>query len=93
MIRVLEAFLDQPTGDHWGYELQSATGIKGGSLYPILSRLEAAGWIVGHWEDADGQQGRPPRRLYKLTATGSNEAKDMLINLAPASRAAAFRLS
>ena len=51
-----------------------ATGIKSGSLYPILDRLENEGWIEGAWE-AEGVGGRPPRRYYKLTGLGQREAK------------------
>src|SRR5437016_14049609 len=34
------------------------------SLYPLLYRLEARGWIIGHWVDKAGQR---RRRYYRLT--------------------------
>jgi PadR family transcriptional regulator, regulatory protein PadR len=37
------------------------------SLYPLLYRLEARGWIQGRWVDKAGQR---RRRFYKLTAAG-----------------------
>ena len=38
-----------------------------GTLYPLLARLEAAGWFTSEWEDVDPSEvGRPRRRLYKL---------------------------
>jgi PadR family transcriptional regulator PadR len=37
------------------------------SLYPLLYRLEARGWIVGRWVDKAGQR---RRRFYKLTPEG-----------------------
>lgn len=42
-----------------------------GTLYRALHRLQAAGLIEGFWEqpgDAE-RQNRPPRRLYRLTAS------------------------
>jgi transcriptional regulator len=37
------------------------------SLYPLLFRMERAGWIEGKWvEKADSRR----RRVYKLTARG-----------------------
>lgn len=37
------------------------------SLYPLLYRLEARGWIVGRWVDKAGQR---RRRYYRLTTEG-----------------------
>ena len=37
------------------------------SLYPLLYRMEARGWIKGRWVEKAGQR---RRRFYKLTAAG-----------------------
>jgi len=37
------------------------------SLYPMLYRLEARGWIRGQWIENTGQR---RRRFYRLTAAG-----------------------
>ena len=37
------------------------------SLYPLLYRLEARGWIQGRWVEKAGQR---RRRCYRLTADG-----------------------
>ena len=37
------------------------------SLYPLLYRLEARGWIGGRWVEKQGQR---RRRYYRLTAEG-----------------------
>src|ERR1035438_4454109 len=37
------------------------------SLYPLLYRLEARGWIQGRWVEKAGQR---RRRFYKLTREG-----------------------
>jgi PadR family transcriptional regulator PadR len=41
--------------------------LKGGSLYPALSRLEEAGDIAASWVEG---QGGPGRREYELTGAG-----------------------
>lgn len=57
----------------WGLRVIKATGLKAGSVYPILGRLEEGGWIVGEWESAQERSG-PRRRLYRLTPDGEREA-------------------
>jgi PadR family transcriptional regulator PadR len=37
------------------------------SLYPLLYRLEARGWLQGKWVEKAGQR---RRRYYKITADG-----------------------
>lgn len=58
-------------GDRWsyGYELQSLAGIKSGTLYPLLIRLEAQGYLEAEWQQP-AASGRPPRHAYRLTAAG-----------------------
>jgi len=76
VLRVLEALLDQPAGGHYGSELSSATGLKSGTLYPILARLERAGWATSAWEfNTPTELGRPRRRHYKLTGMGATAAE------------------
>lgn len=38
-----------------------------GQLYPILHRLEEDGLVLGDWEM---QEGKPPRKVYKLSDAG-----------------------
>jgi PadR family transcriptional regulator PadR len=61
----------------WGLQATRETGRPTGSVYPILTRLEAAGWVVSHWE-VDRQQAGPRRRYYRLTDLGHREAARML---------------
>ncbi len=42
-------------------------GIKGGTLYPILARLQAAEQVTAQWDE--GQRG-PGRKYYALTEAG-----------------------
>jgi PadR family transcriptional regulator, regulatory protein PadR len=57
-----------------GYELASLTGIKSGTLYPLLIRLEAQGYLEAEWQQP-AASGRPPRHAYRLTAAGQRLAR------------------
>lgn len=84
-LRVLRAFLDQPTNPLAGSDIWKETGVLSGSLYPILSRLEKAGWLVSEWEELEpSMAGRPRKRLYRLTAIGARNAKQALRDVVPA---------
>jgi PadR family transcriptional regulator, regulatory protein PadR len=58
-----------------GYELSDQTGLKSGTLYPILMRLSDRGVLEAKWEPSP-HQGRPPRRLYRLTSLGVSFARE-----------------
>ncbi len=66
---VLAALADDPSAWRYGYELGLQVGLRSGSLYPILVRLSERELLESRWE-ADAPAGRPPRHLYRLTATG-----------------------
>lgn len=66
---VLQALTQDAARWQHGYDLLRATGLKSGSLYPILMRLAARGWLEASWEK-DAPLGRPRRHLYRLTAAG-----------------------
>jgi PadR family transcriptional regulator PadR len=87
---VLASLLADADSWHYGYDLSKATGLKSGTLYPILMRLDAHGWLEARWEDAP-PPGKPPRHLYKLTARGLQEAPAMLPSAAETARADALR--
>jgi PadR family transcriptional regulator PadR len=71
-VDVLGALLDsdQP---RWGLEIIKLTGRPSGSVYPLLDRLERAGWVTSQWDDEERRG--PRRRLYLLTADGALEAQ------------------
>lgn len=48
-------------------EQAGLAGVKGGTLYPLLARLQATGYITARWEP--GQRG-PGRKYYALTLDG-----------------------
>jgi PadR family transcriptional regulator PadR len=77
-LRVLEAFLADPVEQLSGADVQRCSGLASGTLYPILLRLESAGWFVSRWETVDPvKAGRPRRRLYRLTPTGLLRASEV----------------
>jgi DNA-binding PadR family transcriptional regulator len=77
-LRVLEAFLEDPTAELAGADVHRRSGIASGTLYPNLLRLEAAGWLNSRWEAIDpSAAGRPRRRLYRLTRTGLARASEV----------------
>ncbi len=85
-IAVLEALV----GDEWlhGYELAKSTGLKSGTLYPLLIRLADRGLLVARWED-EQPAGRPRRHLYRITDTGAAALRTApVISLRPATGAA-----
>jgi DNA-binding PadR family transcriptional regulator len=75
VLKVVAALLEDPAIERYGLQLMQDTGLPSGTLYPILVRLERAGWVQSRWEDVDPvAEGRPNRRYYRLTATGVVEA-------------------
>src|ERR1700730_12941817 len=74
-LRVLREVLSRPLDELSGADIARSTSIPSGTLYPILLRLESAGWLNSRWEELDPHEAkRPRRRLYKLTALGQQEA-------------------
>ncbi|HWH00792.1 MAG TPA: PadR family transcriptional regulator [Pilimelia sp.] len=74
--RVLAVLVAEPAADRYGLDLMRATGLPSGTLYPILARLEEAGWLQARWEDVDpAAAGRPARRYYRLTAAGAEAGR------------------
>lgn len=65
---VLAALVEAAPGWSHGYELCRLTGLKSGTLYPLLIRLESQGYLAAEWQAPE--PGRPPRHAYRLTAEG-----------------------
>jgi PadR family transcriptional regulator, regulatory protein PadR len=81
--RVLRAFLDDIDKARYGYDLMRETGFPSGKLYPILARLQKAGWLVREREVIDpAAERRPARTLYRLSAPGVAAARQELAALA-----------
>ena len=75
-LRVLKILLDEPLSEHFGLEISRKAGLPTGSIYPILARLEQAGWLESAWEDIDPVvAGRRRRRYYQLSGDGVEKAR------------------
>jgi PadR family transcriptional regulator PadR len=85
-VAVLQALKGSGRTWRYGYDLSKVTGLKSGTLYPILTRLHDEGWLENKWEQSS-EQGRPPRHLYRLTAIGSSAAHAALKTTASKARA------
>ena len=73
---VLNALGAQPQAWRHGYDLLRETGLKSGTLYPLLVRLHEAGLLDAEWR-ASPQAGRPARHAYRLTADGAALARQV----------------
>lgn len=74
---VLRALLDGP---NYGYAITqslAAAGlgnVKGGTLYPLLGRLEEAGLVEVEWRPGEGG---PGRKYFSLTDQGRAQARSL----------------
>src|SRR6185369_11984292 len=67
-------------GEAYGYEIVSkltaetdgALEVTDGTLYPVLYRLERAGFVTVRWETPERGV---PRKYYRLTEAGSDELR------------------
>lgn len=73
-LKVLDAFLEAPKEWRYGYDISRDTGLKSGTLYPILMRLAERGLLDTSWETVEA--GKPPRHLYQLTPDGLQFARE-----------------
>lgn len=66
----------------WGRQLSDELSLKSGTIYPLLARLEKAGWLESRWEEINpSEEGRPRRRLYRLTGQGQRVANEALAEI------------
>ncbi|MEU9740483.1 PadR family transcriptional regulator [Micromonospora chersina] len=80
--KVLSALLADPEAPRYGLDLMRLTDLPSGTLYPVLHRLRAAGWLAADWEEVDPvAAGRPARRYYRLTGDGVRAARLALAEL------------
>jgi PadR family transcriptional regulator PadR len=66
---------------HYGLEIlqrmneEAGLDVADGTIYPLLHRMEAGGFIAAEWR-IEGAQGRP-RKYYALRPSGIEEFKSM----------------
>jgi len=66
---LLDALAEGASRWQYGLELARTTGLKSGTLYPILVRLAERGLLESCWLEPE-RPGRPPRHAYRITAAG-----------------------
>lgn len=71
-VQVLREFLETPLEWRHGYDLSRSSGLKSGTLYPILIRLTERHLLETRWEVSES--GKPPRHMYRLTQAGKRFA-------------------
>lgn len=82
-INVLGALAGRPAEWRYGYDLSRETGLKSGTLYPLLIRLHDAGLLEAEWRPSS-QPGRPARHAYRLTEGGVALARRTMADQASA---------
>ena len=87
-LSVLSALCEEPSQWRHGYALAGQTGLKSGTLYPILIRLADRGLVEACWQE-EPAPGRPRRHLYRLTAAGLASASGALASASEALGSAA----
>jgi PadR family transcriptional regulator PadR len=85
-IDVLRVLLDDGASV-WGMLVIKRTGRPAGSVYPILERVETAGWVTSAWEPETDRTG-PRRRLYELTTEGQVAAGAAIVRFDAPARSA-----
>jgi DNA-binding PadR family transcriptional regulator len=80
---LLFALLEFPVEEGtWGRNLAAASGLAGGTVYPILTRLEQRGVVESADEQIDpAAEGRPARRYWRFTKSGLQYARDLRAEL------------
>lgn len=74
---VLEALMG-PDDELYGLKIAQNAGRKVGSVYPILARLEEAGWVESSWEREERGERGPRRRFYRFSPKGLDAARTLL---------------
>jgi PadR family transcriptional regulator PadR len=86
-LSVLGVLCARPQAWQHGYDIARETGLKSGTLYPILIRLADRGLLEACWED-DQPAGRPRRHLYRLTSGGLARGSEALAQVPAAANPA-----
>lgn len=76
---VVAALAETPGEWQHGYDLLRTLGLKSGTLYPLLMRLESQGFLEAEWQQSSAA-GRPPRHAYRLSANGLRLARELAMN-------------
>lgn len=88
-LRVTDATLDvlqillRGDDESYGWKIAQEIGRATGSVFPILARLEQAGWAVSEWETSEQSARGSRRRFYRLSQEGMAQARKVLTEKRP----------
>lgn len=71
-LALINALLGHGADWTYGYDLSRESGLKSGTLYPMLVRFAERGWLEHEWRHPEGEK---PRHMYRLTGLGRRAAK------------------
>jgi DNA-binding PadR family transcriptional regulator len=75
---ILAMFMSDPEAELSAAEIEIATKIKKGTVYPAMTRMTRFKWVEWRWEEIDPKvAGRPRKRFYKLTGQGERAAREI----------------
>jgi len=86
---LLAALLERSREWRHGYDLSKETGLRSGTLYPLLMRLSEQGLLEQRWQEPE-RPGLPPRHVYRLTGAGLALAREQELAAVAAERAGAI---
>ncbi len=70
-----------------GWAIAKDTGRGGPTVYKLLDRLAAEGWVSARWEPVDDDgPARPRRRYYRLTERGRERSAVLLAEVGAGGR-------
>lgn len=73
-VAVAKALLSPDEDRQWLHDISRRTGLKTGSVHPILERMLEAGWVSARKEKT--KEGS--RRYYQVTELGRGELKEFV---------------
>jgi PadR family transcriptional regulator, regulatory protein PadR len=71
-LALIRALMSHASEWTYGYDLSRESGLKSGTLYPMLIRFAGRGWLESEWRHEEGEK---PRHMYRLTAHGRSGAR------------------
>ena len=73
-LKVLAMLLSASNEELSGADIRRGTKLQSGTLYPILARLEGAGWLESRWETESSKKlGRGRKHFRRMTDLGRSE--------------------
>jgi DNA-binding PadR family transcriptional regulator len=71
-LALIQALISHGSEWTYGYDLSRESGLKSGTLYPMLIRFAQRGWLESEWRQREGEK---PRHMYRLTSHGRQAAR------------------